>query len=1178
MAIIQLIDPTTFEPQQYSVGDESTIPSYPINSTFTLEGGRVETSIFDLNGNLIIYNPNASYGTVENGVGGNPDFSDGLLVYPEQACLDQGLEIGSYNVVYNFLNNELSSSNENRFRIKEISSNRQEVRLTTSFLSEDELKQEVNNFFPDALSSGNYPDFALNFGKGQLYIANNILFDGSNDQYSILVKLYKPLPSFIGGEGGINSPWIVTNQRDTIAYNVEFEPEIIPVKTTIDLKGPNFSLPLNNQVHSSVKLTSFNNLNTIAGIPSSSYNQLQSILVENGVEINIDYTKLDNFIHFSSAEERVKNFYSKVGLIEELDNQIAVSHSDAGSGISGSQAILESRITDIIKNFDGFEYFMYYNSSSESYPTGSFPVPYPKSPSVKVQPFTLVSTSSAAGQEWYSNAIVSCSSFDLENSDNLSYTIPDYLLEDPDNEPYKKFVEMIGQHFDTLFVYAQDISNRYNADNRLDFGISKDLVGEAIKSMGLNLYTGNFTATDLYSSFTGINSGSGLLPPLPSGQTNITTYITASDFATPIEDVNKQIYKRIYHSLPLLLRQKGSLAGIRTLVNCFGIPKEILTPREFDIKYLATTQSIPSVYESGSISFTTSSISLPPSKSGYIPSELLSPAIRVQQDSMLKSESYDRSLQYVEVGYSPQGYYDENSLSSFDPLGSDFPGFNEFYFGDYINYYSTKFINPASTTSDQNVEWNWGAFIRFIKFFDSSLFNMIKDFSPVRSSTATGVIIKPTIKERPRQRPPQVTYENKTYSGSVYNDYYDWATSSSILRAIGDYDSKLKTGSYERPGSTGGGWNNSNYVQFISGSAADKKGWSRGNLLTPVEGLVQNWSESVFTIMGYAQQGLQTGSKTVTGNSNHVVVHNTQDEFYNGTFKQTGQLSVDYLNKEQPVSYSAAFGSGVIKTDNNPGNIYKKPSNNSFTLSKANIFGFLQFLVASAPVLWNQQSQYIYIQYDDSNSSFPNKDVLLANGSTLTFTNGGNTFSFAVGIPTIVGANSTGNTYIAFYAYSITAGTESGWNALSSVDYMAPYNPVDLEVEPGPWAYNDFNPLINNSFDPAAGLVNYNGIRKSTIYQDADYSPSASSSYNPINTDLLVAGSASKAAVQDSNYSSDWWSNSRYKGNKISSPDFNRKIITVIPDAGQFYSTQSLGFSPNLEVNNPAPPLNPPRN
>ena len=1169
MAITKLIDPTTFEFQQYSLGDENTIPSYPVDSTFTLNGGRVESLIYDLNSNLLSYNPNAKYGSIENGNGSNLDLSDALLVYPEEELNGLGLGIGSYNIVYNFLNNELSSSFQDQFRIKEISANRQEIRLTTGFLGEEELEQAVKNFFPQEATSGNYPDFALNFGRGNIFIANNILFDGSNNQYSILIKLYQPLPSFIQIDGNFN-PWIVTTQRDTIAYNVEFEQEIIPVKTTIDLKGPNFSLSINNQTHSSVKLTNFNDLNNVEGIPTSSYNQLQSILSEKGVEINIDYTKLNNFIHFSSAEERVKNFYSKVGLISTLSHSLAVSHSNAGEGIAESKEVLESKITSIIENFDGFEYWMYYNSSSDSYPTGLFPAPYPKDPTTTVQPFTLVSTSSTAGEAWYNNAVTSCSLFDLENSDNLSYTIPDYLLEDPDNEPYKKFVEMIGQHFDTLFVYAQDISNRYNADNRLDFGISKDLVGEAIKSMGLNLYTGNFTATDLYSSFTGVNSGSVLLPPLPSGQTNVETYITASDFATPIEDVNKEIYKRIYHNLPSLLRQKGSLAGIRTLVNCFGIPKEILTPKEFNIKYLATTQSIPNINESGSLSFNTSSISLPPSKSGYIPSELLSPAIRVQQDSMLKSESYDRSLQYVEVGYSPQGYYDENSLSSFDPLGSDFPDFNEFYFGDYINYYSTKFINPASTTSDQDVEWNWGAFIRFIKFFDSSLFNMIKDFSPIRSSTATGVIIKPTIKERPRQRPPQVTYENKTYSGSVYNDYYDWAASSSILRAIGDYDSKLKTGSYEWAGSTGGGWNNSNYVQFISGSAVEKKDWSRGNLLTPVEGLVQNWSENVYTVMGYAQQGLQTGSKVCLTGS-HVVIHNTQDEFYNGIFKQTGQLSVNYLNREY---YSGS--DGVIKTDNNNQNPYKKPSNNIFSSLLLDVIqGFLEFLNSTAGVIYNNRNSVIYVKYDDDSDSFPDKDLLLANGNILNFKANDTIFSYTVGTPVLT-SNATNN-YVAFSALDNPSGNDGEFDDLTSVAYVAPFDPQNQETQPGPWAYNDYNPLINNSFDPAAGLVNYNGIRKSTIYQDVDYSPSASSSINPINVKLLIEGSASKAAVQDSNYSSTWWNNSRYVGNKISSLDFNKRVKVIIPNIDSIYTSESLGFDPSFPVPNPVGPIIPPR-
>ena len=39
---------------------------------------------------------------------------------------------------------------------------------------------------------------------------------------------------------------------------------------------------------------------------------------------------------------------------------------------------------------------------------------------------------------------------------------------------------MIGQHFDTLWLYAQSITDKYDADNRLDFGISKDLVEEFI--------------------------------------------------------------------------------------------------------------------------------------------------------------------------------------------------------------------------------------------------------------------------------------------------------------------------------------------------------------------------------------------------------------------------------------------------------------------------------------------------------------------------------------------------------------------------------------------------------------------------------------------------------------------------------------------------------------------------
>jgi hypothetical protein len=75
--------------------------------------------------------------------------------------------------------------------------------------------------------------------------------------------------------------------------------------------------------------------------------------------------------------------------------------------------------------------------------------------------------------------------------------------------------------------------------------------------------------------------------------------------------------------------------------------------------------------------------------------------------------------------------------------------------------------------------------------------------------------------------------------------------------------------------------------------------------------------------------------------------------------------------------------------------------------------------------------------------------------------------------------------------------------------------------------YNsDENPLINNILTD----------RLSTIYQDIDYSTGIST---PTNFDLLITGSAIKAAVQDSNYSSKRVTIPRYDGSKSTSQHLN---------------------------------------
>jgi len=72
-------------------------------------------------------------------------------------------------------------------------------------------------------------------------------------------------------------------------------------------------------------------------------------------------------------------------------------------------------------------------------------------------------------------------------------------------------------------------------------------------------------------------------------------------------------------------------------------------------------------------------------------------------------------------------------------------------------------------------------------------------------------------------------------------------------------------------------------------------------------------------------------------------------------------------------------------------------------------------------------------------------------------------------------------------------------------------------VQDEKYEYSDFNPLISNA------LVN----RTSTYTQQSDR---VGSGTNPTNLEEILSGSATKAQIQDSNYSATGWSNARYVG------------------------------------------------
>ena len=568
------LNPNNFEFQEYSSEDNSLITSLEVENSFDSQKDKIEYFIYDLNGNILYENV--------TGYTGYRLLDNVLTLYPDIDLISQGYTEGQFNTLYNFVSPKLESNPNFTYFLSQISSDRTEVRLDTTNIpdalviaSSLELTNEIAN------STGSYYDFYLDFGSNQLVIANNILLDTSSiNNPTVLVKLYEPLPE----QFTVNSQlWVVTQLANPVAYNINLTQTFEVTDDNIYLKGPNTSLSIKNEINNSTEYSNLSQLNTTSspqGSGSFQY-QLNSMLADTGIEINVDYSNYANFIHFGSAYTQLENFYYKLSLIEQYNYSASLSSgTTANYYVSSSNVIWQNKINEIITGFSNYEYFLYYDSGSACWPkTGNTP------------PYTNVSTTSLTGQTFLTNQSQVAAEYDAENSNFLVNAIPSYLTQDPANAQYELFIEMIGQHFDTIFLYTQDITNKYNANNSLTSGVSKDLVADILRDMGVKIYQNNFSSNDLYSALLGFTPSGSLynLPyttgslPTPSGYEYINTYVTASATGSliPTEDINAEIYKRIYANLPYLLKKKGTVEGLRALVTLYGIPDTILQVNEF---------------------------------------------------------------------------------------------------------------------------------------------------------------------------------------------------------------------------------------------------------------------------------------------------------------------------------------------------------------------------------------------------------------------------------------------------------------------------------------------------------------------------------------------------------------------------------------------------------------------
>jgi len=751
--------------EQYSQEDRALVDSFQINSTFNPTRDFSELHILSLSDELLesIYDYRG-YKQAPAAQSAGQDGTSAITIDPIEDSKTYGYGEGGVKLLYHFLN-DLYSQDRSKidFYIQDISADRTEISLSTLVLPTEEVLALTSTIKTKLQSQSYFTGFRLNFQENDLFIAINIDTLDSPTGTVVVVKLYEPLPDTYGIKSTLN---IVEVVSDSVAYEVETE-IITPPTVAPTLRSPNFNIDI---VDDSVIPTNYYNYDELLSYPvNNSNSQIYSTVNEKSIDISIDHSDFSNFVHFSSAQERLLNFKYKLDLITNYSASLAErSAATTGlQGISGSNKYYEGLITGIVSNFDHYERFLYYKSGSNSWPKTNSTKPYINQQSYI--PGTL--TPNPAVTTWYSNKIANAISYDNTNYNSLAYSIPTYLRDDANNENYLTFIYMVGQHFDNLWLYSKAVTDKYDADNRLDKGISKDLVAEALKNFGVKLYTSNKSIEDLFSTFIG--------QAYQSGSEDINFYITGSltGSNTPIQpssvdNYQKEVYKRIYHNLPLLLKSKGTERGLRALINCFGIPSDI-----FDIK-LYGGRNVNERPFYGDYRYSTSSLNkVRLDNTGSI----VTGSALSQYTSIVKREyKYTDDLHSIELGFSPTDNVDNYIISKSLSTGS-LSSFNiDDYIGDPRNLYLDNYysIIPTGSIGSSLVDltdrimsgssaYDVQDFVRLIKFFDNTIFKMVKDFIPARSTASTGIIIKPHVLGRSKAKSVKLSGSRPEYTASI---------------------------------------------------------------------------------------------------------------------------------------------------------------------------------------------------------------------------------------------------------------------------------------------------------------------------------------------------------------------------------------------------------------------------
>jgi hypothetical protein len=392
----------------------------------------------------------------------------------------------------------------------------------------------------------------------------------------VVVKLTQPLPdnivenNLLSIDARIKESWI----EKLVAF-----PSVVNVDRP-DFSVPNFELDMSDK--KGADATDWQNWDSLLDVNATTSQQLVSKYFSGSlgdVKLNIDYSDFNNYIHFSSATERVDNFLYKIKQIESYNSRIDVLDNVSGSAAitNISQSIV--RRDTLIGGFDDFENHLYYSTQTNNYTHWSSSAytigPYPKQSTF---PHVLRSSTSDEAVTWYNNTYASASLYDEFNDSALRNMIPIHLKSDPQNSEYVTFVDMIGQHFDIQWTYITALTSINKREEHFNDGMPDELLQSVAESLGWKLSNG-YSDTSLWKYALGVDRDGS------KSQTGILE-------SKSREQITHEVWRRIVNSIPMLYKTKGTARSIKAMLSTYGIPQAFLKIREWGGPTISTRKNV----------------------------------------------------------------------------------------------------------------------------------------------------------------------------------------------------------------------------------------------------------------------------------------------------------------------------------------------------------------------------------------------------------------------------------------------------------------------------------------------------------------------------------------------------------------------------------------------------------